>query len=213
MVCSMCSIVPGHSTSRRGAWMTIICSAGMMRSRRIVIAWESLPPDELTAKRAPAERRRSKVRRCSGEAKRLSGGRGKGNECCIAGLQGRVWAGGGQAWTGVRADVGRTPIARECPRARCVRPGRHCVAGDASGALDDAVRDGSAPGGMLVGLILVGGEHVPPGRGVNGRIGGQARLLDAQRDEVGEGARVGGGGRGCGGEEAGCAAGMCVGVV
>ena len=47
-------MVLGHSTSASGAWTTRSCSLGTMRDSRIVIACESLPPDELIATRAPA---------------------------------------------------------------------------------------------------------------------------------------------------------------
>ena len=49
----VCLIVPGHSTSPSGAWTTRSCSRGTIRESRIVIAWLSLPPEELIAIRAP----------------------------------------------------------------------------------------------------------------------------------------------------------------
>jgi len=53
MVFSMCSTVPGHSTSPRGAWTTKSWSRGTIRASRMVMAWLSLPPDALTLTSAP----------------------------------------------------------------------------------------------------------------------------------------------------------------
>ena len=53
-VARMNSTVPGHSTSRRGAWTATSCSRGTIRDSRTVIAWLSLPPLVEIETRAPA---------------------------------------------------------------------------------------------------------------------------------------------------------------
>ena len=44
-VASICSIVPGHSTSPSGACTAMSCWWGTIRDSKIVIACESLPPE------------------------------------------------------------------------------------------------------------------------------------------------------------------------
>ncbi len=54
IVARICASVPGHSTRPRGAWTTTSWSGGTRARSRIIMAWLSLPPLWLTARRAPA---------------------------------------------------------------------------------------------------------------------------------------------------------------